>query len=1037
MFDALIQASLRQRLFVLVFALVLTIAGLFTLHGLPVDVFPDLNRPTVTLMTEAEGMAPEEVEQRVSFPLETAFGGLPGVLRVRSVSSAGLSIVYVEFDWGTDIYRNRQLVAERLGTVASQLPPRVVPSLGPVASIMGQVMLVALQGEPGKADAMQVREAADWVVRPRLLTIPGVAQVIAIGGEVRQYRIVPDVRRMRDLGVTLAQIEAAARGFATNTSGGFVERGAREVMLRNVTRTTSLDDLGALPVGVRNGTPVLLRQVAEVGFAARPKRGDAGYGGEPAVILSVEKQPQVDTVRLTADVEQALAELGRSLPAGVQVKSVLFRQADFIERSIGNVERVLVEAALAVLIVLFAFLLNVRTTAISLVAIPLSLLVTVLVFKALGLSINTMTLGGIAIAIGELVDDAIVDVENVLRRLRENRALARPLPALQVVASASVEIRSSIVYATAIVVLVFLPLFALSGIEGRLFTPLGIAYVVSILASLLIAVTVTPVLCYLLLAGASAPAVLERGDSALVRRLKAWDGRALDWSFDQPRVVLSIALVLVLMALATVPWFARSFLPQFNEGTLTINLLLDPGTSLAESNRVGVLAERLLLQVPEVRQVGRRTGRAELDEHAEGVHSSEIEVDLEPSSRSRAEVVADIRSRLAVLPVAANIGQPISHRLDHLLSGIRAEVAVKIFGDDLDALNALAAQVQARLSTVPGLVDLQTEKQVRVPQQRVRIDPQRAAAYGVAPAEVARVLQVMANGEVLSQVNDGVRRFDVVLRLADSDRTLEGLRVLPVPTPSGPVPLERLATLEDGDGPNQVGRESARRRIVVFANTSGRDTSAIIERVRAELGAVQMPEGYFTVLEGQFQAQEAASRRIAILALVSLLLVYAVLYSRYRSAVLAGIVMANVPMAMVGGIVALWIAGGELSIASLVGFVTLAGIAARNGILKISHYINLALHEGEVFGRALVMRGSLERLTPVLMTALTAAVALAPLLFGADEPGKEILHPVAVVIFGGLVSSTLLDTLVTPVMFLRWGRRPLERLLATRQDERF
>lgn len=1037
MFDALIQASLRQRLFVLVFALVLTIAGLFTLHGLPVDVFPDLNRPTVTLMTEAEGMAPEEVEQRVSFPLETAFGGLPGVLRVRSVASAGLSIVYVEFDWGTDIYRNRQLVAERLGTVASQLPPRVVPTIGPVASIMGQVMLVALQGEPGKADAMQVREAADWVVRPRLLTLPGVAQVIAIGGEVRQYRIVPDVRRMRDLGVTLAEIEAAARGFATNTSGGFVERGAREVMLRNITRTTSLEDLAALPVSVRSGTPVLLRQVADVGFAARPKRGDAGYGGEPAVILSVEKQPQVDTVRLTADVEQALAELGRSLPAGVQVKSVLFRQADFIERSIGNVERVLVEAALAVLIVLFAFLLNVRTTAISLVAIPLSLLVSVLVFKALGVSINTMTLGGIAIAIGELVDDAIVDVENVLRRLRENRALVRPLPALQVVASASVEIRSSIVYATAIVVLVFLPLFALSGIEGRLFTPLGIAYVVSILASLLVAVTVTPVLCYLLLAGGSAPAVLERGDSALVRRLKAWDWRALDWSFDRPRLVLSLTVVLVVAALATVPWFARSFLPQFNEGTLTINLLLDPGTSLAESNRVGVLAERLLLQVPEVRQVGRRTGRAELDEHAEGVHSSEIEVDLDPSSRSRAEVVADIRSRLAVLPAAANIGQPISHRLDHLLSGIRAEVAVKIFGDDLDTLNALASQVQARLSTVPGLVDLQTEKQVRVPQQRVRIVPQRAAAYGVAPAEVARVLQVMANGEVLSQVNDGVRRFDVVLRLADSDRTLEGLRVLPVPTPSGPVPLERLATLEDGDGPNQVGRESARRRIVVFANTSGRDTAAIIERVRAELDAVQMPGGYITVLEGQFQAQEAASRRIAILALVSLLLVYAVLYSRYRSAVLAGIVMANVPMAMVGGIVALWIAGGELSIASLVGFVTLAGIAARNGILKISHYINLALHEGEVFGRALVVRGSLERLTPVLMTALTAAVALSPLLVGAEEPGKEILHPVAVVIFGGLVSSTLLDTLVTPVMFLRWGRRPLERLLATQQDERF
>jgi len=1057
-FDALIRASLRQRLFVLVFALVLTIAGLLTLRDLPVDVFPDLNRPTVTLMTEAEGMAPEEVEQRVSFPLETAFGGLPGVLRVRSVSSAGLSIVFVEFDWGTDIYRNRQLVAERLGTVASQLPPRAVPVLGPVASIMGQVMLVALQGEPGKADAMQVREAADWVVRPRLLTIPGVAQVIAIGGEVRQYRIVPDVRRMRDLGVSLSDIEGAARDFATNTSGGFLDRGAREVMLRNVTRTTSIDDLAALPVTVRNGTPVLLRQVAEVGFAARPKRGDAGYGGEPAVILSVEKQPQVDTVRLTAEVEQALAELGASLPAGVQVKSVLFRQADFIERAIGNVERVMVEAALAVLVVLFAFLLNVRTTAISLVAIPLSLLVTVLVFQLLGLSINTMTLGGIAIAIGELVDDAIVDVENVLRRLRENRLRANPLPPLQVVGTASIEIRSSIVYATAVVVLVFLPLFALSGIEGRLFTPLGIAYVMSILASLLVAVTVTPVLCYLLLArggmvgtgGASSSggatgeaagrpvaAVLARGDSALVRRLKAWDRAALDWSFDRQRGVLGLAVLLVAAAAASVPWFSRAFLPQFNEGTLTINLLLDPGTSLAESNRIGVLAERLLLQVPEVRQVGRRTGRAELDEHAEGVHSSEIEVDLEPSDRSRADVVADIRNRLAVLPAAANIGQPISHRLDHLLSGIRAEVAVKIFGDDLDRLSTLAAQVQSRLSAVDGLVDLQTEKQVRVPQQRVRIDPQQAAAHGVTPAQVARALQVMAGGEVLSQVNDGVRRFDVVLRLADADRSREGMAALLVETPSGPVPLGRLATIEDGDGPNQVGRESARRRIVVFANTSGRDDSAIIDRVRAELAAMPMPEGYFTVLEGQFQAQEAASRRIAVLALVSLLLVFAVLYSRYRSAVLAAMVMANVPMAMVGGVVALWIAGGELSVASLVGFVTLAGIAARNGILKISHYINLALHEGEAFGRALVVRGSLERLTPVLMTALTAAVALSPLLFGADEPGKEILHPVAVVIFGGLVSSTLLDTLVTPVMFLRWGRQPLERLLDAGRDTRF
>jgi len=1059
MFDTLIQASLRNRLFVLAFALVLTVVGLATLRELPVDVFPDLNRPTVTLMTEADGMAPEEVEQRVTFPIETALGGLPGVLRVRSVSSVGLSIVYVEFDWGTDIYRNRQLVSERLGTIVGQLPPRVTPALGPVSSIMGQIMLVALQAEPGRADAMQLREAADWVVRPRLLTIPGVAQVIAIGGEVRQYRITPDVRRMRDLGVTLADIERAARGFALNTSGGFVERGARELMLRNVARSTSIDDLAGLAVAMRNGTPVLLRQVAEVGFAPRVKRGDAGYGGGPAVILSIEKQPQVDTVRLTAEVERALAGLGASLPDGVQVKSVLFKQAEFIDRAIGNVERVMTEAAIAVLIVLFAFLLNLRTTLISLVAIPLSILITVLTFRALGLSINTMTLGGIAIAIGELVDDSIVDVENVLRRLRANRLLAEPRPAIEVIASASVEIRSSIVYATAVVVLVFLPLFALSGIEGRLFTPLGIAYVMSILASLLVAITVTPVLCYLLLgrghdqhgaqriAGETRGGVdatsnrrtrlLERGDSPLVKRLKNWERHALDWAFAHSGTVLAVALAIAVAAAASVPWLARSFLPQFNEGTLTINMLLEPGTSLAESNRVGALAEKLLLQVPEVKQVGRRTGRAELDEHAEGVHSTEIEVDLVPSARARAQVVADIRDRLAVLPASVNVGQPISHRLDHLLSGIRAQVAVKVFGDDLDTLNTLAAQVQGRLAMIPGLVDLQTEKQVRVPQQRVRIDHQRAAAHGVTPTEVALALQTLANGEVLSQVNDGVRRFDVVLRLPDAERSLDGLGALLIETPVGRVPLSRLALLEDGDGPNQIGRESARRRIAVFANTDGRDMSTIIEAVRRELAGLALPTGYFTVLEGQFQAQEAASRRIAILALVSLALIFAVLYSRYRSATLAAIVMANVPMAMVGGVCALWIAGAELSIASLVGFVTLAGIAARNGILKVSHYINLALHEGESFGRALVMRGSLERLTPVLMTAATAAVALAPLLVDADQPGMEILYPVALVIFGGLVSATLLDSLVTPVMFLRWGGPSLQRLVAARSGEMF
>jgi HME family heavy-metal exporter len=1050
-FNALIHASLRQRVFVLAFSAVLAVAGLVALRALPVDVFPDLNRPTVTLMTEAEGMAAEEVEQRVSFPIETAMGGLPGVLRVRSMSAASLSLVFVEFDWGTDVYRNRQLVAERLGTVAAQLPPRVTPVLGPIASIMGQVVMVAMQAEPGKADAMQLREAADWVVRPRLLTIPGVAQVIPIGGEVRQYRIAPDPRRMRALGVTLADIEQAARGFAQNTSGGIVERGAEEVMLRNLARTVRLEDLAGLVVAVRDGTPVRLNQVAEVAFSPRVRRGDAGYRGEPAVVLSIEKQPGVDTLRLTADVERALRELSRALPEGVSVKSVLFRQADFIERAIGNVERVLVEAAVAVLIVLVMFLANVRTTAISLAAIPVSILVTVLVFHAFGLSINTMTLGGIAIAIGELVDDAIVDVENVLRRLRENRASAAPLPGISVVAAASTEIRSSIVYATAIVVLAFVPLFALAGIEGRLFTPLGIAYVVSILASLLVAVTLTPVLCYLLLArdapaGASGAqrgrgtSLLSRGDGVLVRGLKRVDRRVLDWSFDRPRTVLATAALLTVLAVSSAPWLPRTFLPPFNEGTLTINLLLAPGTSLEESTRVGALAERLLLQVPEVERVGRRTGRAELDEHAEGVHSSEIEVGLVESGRSRAAVLSDIRERLAVLPAAINVGQPISHRLDHMLSGVRAELVVKVYGDELETLAALAAGLEQRLQRIGGLVDLQVEKQAFVPQQRVRIDAERAAAQGVTPAAVAQALAVMANGEVVSQVFDGARRFDVVLRLSDRDRGADpaaGLAGLLVATPGGQVPLAQLATIEDGIGPNQIGRENGRRRIAVYANTDGGDMAAIVAAVRAELGAFALPAGYFTVLEGQFQAQEEATTRIGLLALVSLALVFAVLYARYRSMTLALVIMANVPMAMVGGIAALWIAGEALSVASLVGFVTLTGIAARNGILKVSHYVNLVLHEGESFGRAMVLRGSLERLTPVLMTALTAAVALAPLLLAADQPGKEVLYPVALVIFGGLSSSVLLDTLVTPVMFLRWGGPAVARLAAARTDDRF
>jgi HME family heavy-metal exporter len=1027
MFNALIRLCLQQRLFVLGAALILLIYGSFSLRQLPVDVFPDLNKPTVTLLTEAGGMAPEEVEQLVSFPLETSMNGMPGVSRVRSVSGVGLSVLYIEFDWGSDIYRNRQMVAERLSLAGEQLPEGVVPQLGPVSSIMGEILLLAIPADPDQVSPMLVREFADWVVRPRLLSIPGVAQVIPIGGEVRQYRVEPIAAQMAALGVSLNQIEQALTGFGANSSGGFLEAQGREWLIRNIGRTTDLADLQQLVVTVKNDQPVLLSQLAKVEVVAATKRGDGGYKGKPAVILSVQKQPAADSVALTKQIEAAVTELSKGLPAGVEAPVFLFKQADFINNSIDNVIEALRDGAIMVAIILFMFLLNSRTTAISLLAIPLSLLTAVLVFRYFGLSINTMTLGGLAIALGELVDDAVVDVENVLRRLKENAQKAVPAPVLQVIADASGEVRSGVVYATLIVVLVFVPLFALSGIEGRLFSPLGVAYITSILASMLVAITVTPVLCYYLLPGLTQK---QHGDSALVRLLKKRDEQLLRWSFGHVRSLLAVALIAVVAAASTVPLFARSFLPAFNEGTLTINLLLQPGTALSESNKIGALAEQLLLQVPEVTQVGRRTGRAELDEHAEGVHYGEIDVDLKPSERPRDEVLAEIRRVLSVLPGSVSVGQPISHRLDHLLSGVRAQIAVKVFGDDIATLRALGASLQAELGKVEGVTDLTLEKQVLIPQLKVRVDYQKAAAYGVAPGELLHSLQQQIDGVKLSQLVSNERRFDLLLRLPDTAREPQALSGLLIQTPKGAVPLALLAEVVESDGPNQISRENGRRRIVLSANVEGRDLSHAVTDIRAVLAATQLPEGYFTVLEGQFQAQEEASSLIALLSLGSLLAMLLVLYSRYQSLRLTLIIMANIPLALIGSVLALWLSGQPLSVATLVGFITLAGIATRNGILKISHYINLCRFEGEVFGQAMIIRGSLERLTPVLMTALVAAFALLPLLFSADAPGKEILHPVAVVIFGGLVSSTILDTILTPLMFWLWGREPLERLLA-------
>ncbi|MBK7135937.1 MAG: efflux RND transporter permease subunit [Rhodocyclales bacterium] len=1034
MFEYIINASLKQRLIVVGVSLLLVIYGALTVRQMPVDVFPDLNKPTVTLMTEAGGMAPEEVEQLVTFPVESSMNGMPGVTRVRSVSGIGLSIVYVEFEWGSDIYRNRQQISERLNLVREQLPEGIVPQLGPISSIMGEILLIALPADPEKVSPMAVREYADWVMRPRLLTIPGIAQVIPIGGEVRQYRVELKPAQLQALGIEREKLEAALKDFGANTSGGFLEAQGREYLIRQIGRTSRIEDLQNLVVAVKSGQPILLKQVAEVKLAPAIKRGDAGYNAKPAVILSVQKQPSADSVALTREVERAMADLSKSLPQGVEAPQFLFKQADFIEHSVTNVEEALRDGAILVAVILFLFLLNVRTTLISLTAIPLSLLVTALVFRYFGLSINTMTLGGLAIAIGELVDDAVVGVENVLRRLKLNRDLAEPRPVAEVIARATLEVRSAIVYATFIIVLVFVPLFVLPGIEGRLFTPLGVAYIVSILASMIVSVTVTPVLAYYLLPGMKQ---LHAGDSPLVTRLKRWDAKLLHWSFGRSRALLAGAAAVVALTAASIPLFPRSFLPPFNEGTLTVNVLLNPGTSLAESNRIGTLAEQIVAGVPEVTKVGRRTGRAELDEHAEGVHYTEMDVDLKPSERSREAIIGDIRARLAALPAVSNVGQPISHRLDHLLSGVRAQIALKVYGDDLDTLRGLAADLRGRLAKIPGVTDLQIEKQVLIPQIKIRVDYEQAARYGVAPGALLTSLEQMIEGERITQIVEGNRRFDLLVRLPESGRGLRELENLLIETPGGHVPLSRLAAIEDGDGPNQVSRENARRRIVISANTDGRDMSKVIADIRAELAARPLPEGYFTALEGQFQAQEQAARLIALLALVSLTMMFLVLYSRYRSMALTAIIMGNIPLALVGSVVALWISGQPLSVAALVGFITLTGIATRNGILKISHYINLCAFEGETFGDHMIVRGSLERLTPVLMTALVAAFALVPLLLSADAPGKEVLHPVAVVIFGGLVSSTLLDTLLTPVMFRLWGEKPLQRLLAMKEQESF
>ena len=1059
MLNRLIQFSLHNRLFVVAVAALVLVYGVYTAIHLPVDVLPDLNRPRVTIFLEANGLAPEEIETQLVLPLETALNGTPGVETVRSVASPGLGLVFVEFSWETDIYRARQLTAERLQTVP--LPGGVTPVMGPISSVMGQIMLVGLTAD--STSPADLRTLADFTIRRRLMGIRGISQVIPIGGERRQYQVLISTAKLRQYGLTLDEVDVALQATNQNTTGGFFDRQGSEVLIRNVGRVQTLADLAGTVVANQNGLPVLLSQIAEVKFGGAIKRGDASVNGEPAVILTVEKQPGASTVELTKQVELALADLQKTLPKDVKINPNLFQQRHFIETSLRNVEDALRDGFILVVIILFLFLLNFRTTIITLTAIPLSLVISAIVFKAFDISINTLTLGGLAIAIGELVDDAIVDVENVFRRLRENQASPTPKPTLDVIYHASAEVRNSIVYATIIVVLVFIPLFYMQGIEGRIFAPLGIAYITSIVASLVVSLTVTPALCSYLLGQPSHPInwtfwkkrvqktasdgpespFLETGDhdSGLVRWLKKKDERLLHWGLKRPRLIIGTAIALILVSVGLVPFFGTEFLPPFNEGSFTINFSTPAGTSLAESNQIGGIGEKLLLQVPEVQYVSRRTGRAELDEHAEPPANSEIEVDIKPSDRSRAAVLADIRQKLDQLRgVTVNIGQPISHRLDHLLSGVRAQVAIKLFGNDLNDLRTNAEAIRQTIAAVPGVVDVQIEKQVMVPQLLIKLRRDALQRYGIQAGRVAENLEVFYNGKVTGQVLDGPQSFDILLRVQTDERIdLANIKAAQISDAQGnAIPLSQVADIGYTSSINSISHENTLRRIVISCNVQGRDLGSTVKALQAAVTLnVKLPTGYFVQYGGQFESQQEATSLIGLLSIFSILGIFLVLYSHFKSARIVLQIMLNVPLALIGSVVAVLLTGGTFSVATLVGFITLTGIASRNGIMMISHYIHLIEQEGETFSEHMIIRGSLERLVPVLMTALVAALALIPLTLDPQAAGKEILYPVATVILGGLISSTLLDIIVTPVVFHQFGKRALAMYVRNKQQTEF
>ena len=1031
MLNKIIQYSLRNRLVVLSASILLLIAGTYTAMHTEVDVFPDLNAPTVVIMTEANGMAAEEVEQLVTFPVETAVNGATDVRRVRSSSTNGFSVVWVEFDWDTDIYLARQIVSEKLAVVSESLPVNVgKPTLGPQSSILGEMLIVGLTAD--STSMLDLRTLADWTIRPRLLSTGGVAQVAVLGGDIKEYQIQLDPERMRHYGISIGEVMTVTQDMNLNSNGGVLYEYGNEYIVRGILSTGNTDQLGKAVVKNVNGYPVTLENIADVKVGPKaPKLGTASERGKPAVLMTVTKQPSTSTLELTDKLEASLKDLQKNLPPDVKVSTDIFRQSRFIESSIGNVQKSLLEGGIFVIIVLFLFLANVRTTIISLVTLPLSLLVSILTLHYMGLTINTMSLGGMAIAIGSLVDDAIVDVENVYKRLRENQQKPKEerLSTIQVVFNASKEVRMPILNSTLIIIVSFIPLFFLSGMEGRMLVPLGIAFIVALFASTIVALTLTPVLCSYMLGNKTNK---EMKEAFVARRLKGVYEKALTWVLKHRRITLGSTIAVFLIALGCFFTLGRSFLPSFNEGSFTINISSLPGISLEESNKMGHRAEELLMTIPEIQTVARKTGRAELDEHALGVNVSEIEAPFELKDRPRSELVAEVREKLGTITGAnIEIGQPISHRIDAMLSGTKANIAIKLFGDDLNKMFSLGNQIKSTIGDIPGIADLNVEQQIERPQLKIQPKREMLAKYGITLPEFSEYINVALAGKVISQVYEKGKSFDLIVKVKDNSRDeMEKIRNLMVDTNNGQkVPLSYIAEVVSAMGPNTINRENVKRKIVISANVADRDLRSVVNDIQERIGtSIQLPEGYHIEYGGQFESEQAASRTLALTSFISIAIIFLLLYHEFRSVKESGVILLNLPLALIGGVFTLMLTTGEVSIPAIIGFISLFGIATRNGMLLISHYNHLQKEEGMGIYDS-VIRGSLDRLNPILMTALSSALALIPLALGGDLPGNEIQSPMAKVILGGLLTSTFLNGFIIPIVYLmmhRKGTNPTE-----------